>query len=225
MAGVVTDARTRPDAVIFDLDGLLIDSEPVWRRVQVEVFAEVGLAITEEDALATTGVRVDEVVAHWFLARPWTGATPDEVTGRIVERMVQAIRTEVPVLPGVAHAVAAASSLGVPLALASSSPLVIIDAGLDRLGCRSAFAAVQSAEHLPKGKPDPEVYVRTAEQLGVDSATCVAVEDSPNGVRAAKAAGMRCVAVPAVDHRDEVAALADIVLGSLAELTPAHLTG
>lgn len=220
----MTGPRPRvPAAVVFDLDGLLVDSEPLWRRVERAVFAEVGVDVSEEEARSTTGLRIDEVVAHWASRRPWIGPAVQEVVDRVVAGMVAGLRVETVPQPGVEHALALASGLGVPLALASSSPAAVIDAALDHLGWRAVFAVVESAEHLPRGKPDPGVYLAAAGRLGVDPGACTAVEDSPNGARAAKAAGMRCVAVPAAEHRDEVAGVADVVLASLASLRTEHL--
>jgi len=210
-------------AVIFDLDGLLIDSEPHWRAAEIEVFGEVGLALTEADCVTTTGLRIDEVVAHWHALRPWPGAaTPAEVTARVVERLIDRIRHHAEPKPGATQAIAFARAQGVPVGLASSSARRIIDTALARLGLAGAFDAVHSAEHLPSGKPHPEVYLEIAALLRAAPAACLAVEDSLNGVIAAKAARMRCVAVPEREHRqDPRFVLADATLDSLAALTPA----
>jgi HAD superfamily hydrolase (TIGR01509 family) len=205
------------DAVIFDLDGLLIDSEPLWRRAQIEVFAQAGLRLTESDCAETTGLRVDEVVrlrmARW---RAWHTLTESDAVEGIHARVIELLRAEGEAKEGAREAVAFAEAAGVRLALASSSARRVIDAALDRLGCAGAFEVIRSAEVEPYGKPHPGVYLATAHALGVAPTACLAVEDSLNGLIAAKAARMRCLAVPERD--DPRFALADVVLPSLARL-------
>jgi HAD superfamily hydrolase (TIGR01509 family) len=173
-------------AVIFDMDGLLIDSEPLWHEAEKASFATVGLHLAQQDCLRTTGLRIDEVVRYWN--------APPELAHQIVERVIALVEQKGAPKPGVA--VALDACVGRPLGLASSSPSILIDAVLHRLGIRDRFAVAHSAEHEARGKPHPDVYLTTARLLGVSPSACVAVEDSPTGVRAAKAAGMRCVAVP-----------------------------
>lgn len=203
-----------PRAVIFDLDGLLIDSEPHWRRAEAEVFARAGLALTDEDCAATTGLRIDEVVRLRRAEAPgWHTLTEADAVEAILARVVALLETEADAKPGAVAAVQRAKAAGARVALASSSPARVIRAGLARLGLAGAFEVVQSAEHEPLGKPHPGVYLATAARLGVPATACVAVEDSVNGMVAAKAARMRCVAVP--ERPDPRFALADVVLASL----------
>jgi sugar-phosphatase len=212
-------------AAIFDMDGLLIDSEPLWRRAEMAVFAGLGVELTEAMCERTTGLRIDEVVRHWHgLTGPWPGAAPTEVVARIAERVVGLIRDEGTPKVGAREAVAAAREAGLRLGLASSSARSIIDAATARLGLETAFEAVCSASDEPWGKPHPAVYLATAARLGVAPTACLAIEDSLPGVIAAKAARMTCVAVPDVGA-DRLApfAVADLVLGSLLEVTPALL--
>jgi sugar-phosphatase len=208
-------------AIIFDMDGLLIDSEPLWVRAEREVFAEIGVALTEADCAETKGLRTDDVIAYWHARRPWEGRSPAEVEARLVERVAALVRDEGRAMPGVASALAAARSGGRRVALASSSPLVIIRATLDRLGVADAFDVVQSAETEPLGKPHPGVFLRTAERLERAAVECLVLEDSLTGVIAAKAARMTCIAVP-FDHPNHEPrfALADAILGSLEAFTP-----
>jgi sugar-phosphatase len=207
-------------AVIFDMDGLLIDSEPLWVRAEIEVFGAVGVALREADCARTKGLRTDDVVAYWFRRRPWTAASPTEVEARLVARVAELVGREGVALPGVAQALAVAGARGRRLALASSSPRVVIEAALERLELTDAFAVVQSAERLPLGKPHPGVFLETAEGLGVPAVECLVLEDSLIGVLAAKSARMTCVAVP-FDHpaHDARFVIADAVLGSLEDLT------
>lgn len=208
-------------AVIFDMDGLLVDSEPLWVRAEIEIFGEVGVVLGEEDCALTKGLRTDDVIAYWHTRRPWDGRSPAEVEARLIARVAELVRSEGRALPGVAHAIAVAREGERPLALASSSPLAIIEAALARLELADAFDVVQSAQTEPLGKPHPGIFLRTAERLGVSAVECLVLEDSLTGVIAAKAARMACIAVP-FDHprHDARFAIADAVVGSLADVTP-----
>jgi mannitol-1-/sugar-/sorbitol-6-/2-deoxyglucose-6-phosphatase len=206
-------------AAIFDVDGLLIDSEPLWHRTEVEVFAGLGIELTHEMCLEVTGLRVDEAVAHW-LAR--TGRQVDDtaaVAERLVDAMVERVRAEGRALDGGAQAIAACHAMGLPVAVASSSPERLIDAALDRLGLGDVLPIRVSAQREPYGKPHPAVILTCAARLGVPPRRCLVFEDSLNGVIAAKAARAVCVAVPAAfEAHDPRFALADRVLGSLTEV-------
>lgn len=205
------------DAVIFDLDGLLIDSEPLWRRAEIEVFARAGLALTEAQCAETTGLRLDEVVRlRRAQFRGWHTLSESEAVDAIHARVIELLRVEGVAKEGAREAVIRVASMGVRLALASSSARPVIVAALDRLGLGSSFGVVRSAEAEPYGKPHPGVYLSTASALGVSPTACVAIEDSLNGLIAAKAARMRCVVVPERD--DPRFALADAKLRSLTEL-------
>ncbi len=209
-------------AVIFDMDGLLVDSEPLWVRAEIEIFGEVGVVLAEEDCALTKGLRTDDVIAFWHQRRPWKRRTVAEVEARLIERVAALVREEGRALPGVAEAVAVARGGDRQLGLASSSPLVIIGATLERLGLADTFDVVQSAETEALGKPHPGIFLATAERLGVPAVECLVLEDSLTGVIAAKAARMTCIAVP-FDHpsHDARFAIADAVVGSLLDVTPA----
>jgi sugar-phosphatase len=205
-------------AAIFDLDGLLIDSEPHWAVAEMEVLAEVGLVLTPAMCARTVGLRIDEVVAYWYARAPWTGPTPAEVTARIVARVIERLRTTGEAKAGARRAVELARRRGVAVGLASSSPMALIRAAVTRLGLDGAFDALESAEDEPFGKPHPAVYLAAAARLDVAPTACVALEDSLNGLIAAKAARMRCVLVPEHGAADPRFALADRVLASLEQL-------
>ena len=211
-------------AVIFDMDGLIVDSEPLWVRAEMEVFGEVGVVLGEEDCAKTKGLRVDDVIAFWHARHPWDKRPLAEVEARLVARVAELVRAEGRALPGVASAIDVARSEGRLLALASSSPNVIIHATLERLGLTDAFQVVQSAETEALGKPHPGIFLRTAERLAVSPESCVVLEDSLTGIIAAKAARMACIAVP-FDHPNHEPrfVLADAIVGSLADVTPALL--
>ena len=204
-----------PHGVVFDMDGVLVDSEPLWHEAECAVLAPLGVPLTPALCLQTTGVRVDGVVRHWRERYPW-GVSPsdDEVVLAIVQGVVERVRARAQPMPGAMGALDVVR--GVPCGLASSSPEAIIAAVLARLGVRDRFGVVQSAEHLPRGKPDPLVYLLACEALGVDPRHTVAIEDSSSGLRAAHAAGMIVVAVPdPAAHVPDALPLATAVLPSL----------
>lgn len=208
-------------AVIFDLDGLLIDSEPHWRRAEIEVFARAGLVLTDAECAETTGLRIDEVVRlRRAQCAGWHTLTEGDAVEAVLARVTALLSAEGVAKPGAVAAVRRVAASGVRVALASSSPTRVIRAALAGIGLTGAFEVVQSAEGEPYGKPHPGVYLTTAERLGVAPTACVAVEDSLNGLIAAKAARMRCVAVP--ERPDARFALADVVLDSLEGMVEAH---
>jgi beta-phosphoglucomutase-like phosphatase (HAD superfamily) len=210
-------SEARPiEAVVFDMDGVLVDSEPIWRAVEREVFAGVGIEVTEEDLLETMGVRVADVVERWHRRHPWDEPSRREIAETIVERVAGAIERDGALNQEAARAIDYVGGLGLQLALASGSPMRLIRAVLSLGGLADRFEVVLTAEDEEHGKPDPAVYRSAAHELGVPPERCLAVEDSVNGVRSAKAAGMVCVAIPVsgVTHGFEGA---DLVLGSIEE--------
>jgi len=211
---------THPEpAVLFDMDGLLIDSEPLWQDAEIEVFGEVGLELTRDLCRQTMGLRIDEVVHAWYERHPWHGPTLDEVRDRIVDRLMQLVRSRGVPMPGAIDTVARVRDRGVPCGIASSSSVRIIDGVLERLGLTGSFDVVHSAENERYGKPHPGVFLTTASLLGVQPDRCLVLEDSINGLVAAKAARMRCLMVPDVSLRgDERLALADAVFETLEDV-------
>jgi sugar-phosphatase len=207
------------EAVIFDMDGVLIDSEPIWQHVEVGVLGALGVPMTSELCRQTMGYRVSEAVAHWRSRHPWTGPTDAEVEDEIVSGVIRAVGERGAPMPGALAAVDFCADHVDRLAICSSSYYRVIDAVLDRCGLHGRFAVVHSAEDEAHGKPDPAVYRTTARKLGVEPARCLAIEDSPNGVAAATAAGMLCLAVPEPGSTDGPrVAGADLVLPSLTAL-------
>ena len=211
---------------MFDLDGLLIDSEPFWRRAEIEVFGRVGLELTELDVRQTMGLRIDDAVGHWWDRAPWEGMTPVEVERAVTARVAELIEDEGVPMPGAMDLIALCRQRSIPMAVCSGSYAVVIEAAMDKLGITSSMSAWHSAEWEPLGKPHPGSYLTTADKLGVDPTACLAFEDSFHGAISAKAARMRVVAVP------EPAALAsprwgfcDLVLGSLEAFDASALDG
>ncbi|MCB9655116.1 MAG: hexitol phosphatase HxpB [Deltaproteobacteria bacterium] len=205
---------------IFDMDGVLVDSEPLWTRAEVEIFGAAGLPITPADTVQTRGLRITEVVDYWYLRWPAKASVPaKELAPAIIQRMVELLHDEAVPCPGAIEAVTEASRVST-VALATSSPPPIIDAVLARLGLRGHFSAVSSGENEPLGKPHPGVYLTTAARIGIPATACIAVEDSVHGVVSAKAARMQCIAVPEASQRqDPRFGIADCILDSLEALS------
>jgi beta-phosphoglucomutase-like phosphatase (HAD superfamily) len=208
------------------MDGLLIDTEPIWRRVEIEVFGAVGLHLTEEQCLETMGVRIGEVVRLWHSRHPWHGPSTAEVTARIVEGVIEHVQTEGEPKAGVCEALDIVDRAGLPIAIASSSSEDMIRAVLRRLNIEHYVRVICSADDEAEGKPHPAVYLTAARRLGVDPGSCLAFEDSPNGVLSAKAAGMCCIVVPDPHLADDSRmSAADIRLESLTSFTGSLLHG
>jgi mannitol-1-/sugar-/sorbitol-6-/2-deoxyglucose-6-phosphatase len=209
-------------AVIFDMDGVLIDSEPHWHVAEIEVFGSVGVSLTVERCLETTGLRTDAIVDYWFSRHPWTGPSKRDVARRVQERVRDLVILHGTAIDGSLELVASLHALGVPLAVCSSSPRFLIEATCKKLGILGYFRVLQSAEDCPRGKPHPDPYLATAERLGVGPATCVVVEDSINGMRSARAAGMRVVGISS-DPAARADGLCDLVCPSLPMLGAGEL--
>jgi HAD superfamily hydrolase (TIGR01509 family) len=208
------------EAVVFDLDGVLIDSEPVWERVRRAVVAEYGGQWLPDTQQRLMGMSTGEWAA--YLSKDLgVGLPPDDVAALVIERMATSYADNLPLLPGAVDAVRTLSRRW-PLGLASSSPPVLIETVLVAAGLQPLFAAVRSSEAVERGKPAPDVYLAVADLLGVAPERCAAIEDSSNGLRSAAAAGMRVIAVPHPRYPPDADALAaaSTVLTSLTELTP-----
>lgn len=207
-------------AVIFDMDGLLIDSEPFWQQAQKEAYATINIYPTKADLHATMGNRVNEVVEYWYHRQPWKGPSQADIVAQIVDRLLEQVRAKGTAKPGARAVLDLCKQQGLPMALASSSDMEIIDTVLDVLQIRDYFDHVYSAEHEPLGKPHPGVFVSTAAFLQVPARHCLVFEDSPAGVLAAKAAKMKCVAVPEPDTKEHpFIQTADLILDSLEAFT------
>lgn len=208
-------------AVAFDLDGVLIDSEPVWEEVRRAYVDAAGGHWLPEAQRRLMGMSTPEWSA--YLSRDLgVGRPPEMVAAEVLERMAERYGQRPPLLPG---AVAAVERLAErwPLGLASSSSRQLIELVLTVSGLAGRFRVTVSTEEVPRGKPAPDAYLEVAARLGVDPAECAAVEDSSNGVRSAAAAGMRVIAIPARRYPldDDAARAAAVVLGGLDELTVA----
>jgi HAD superfamily hydrolase (TIGR01509 family) len=208
------------EAVVFDLDGVLVDSEHVWDEARRELAAERGGRWHEGASRDMMGMSSVEW-SRYMRDEIGLGEPPEEISAEVVRRLEDFYRRELPLIEGSVEAVDRLAARW-PLALATSSNRELIDLVLELSGLAPRFRVTVSSEEVPRGKPAPDVYLEAARRLGVVSERCAAVEDSENGIRSAKAAGMRVLAIPNRDYPPDPEALrlADEVLESIAELTP-----
>ena len=207
------------DAVVFDLDGVLLDSEEIWDRAREELALERGGRWHDRAQRDMMGMSSTEWsrYMHETIGLP---EPPEEINREVVRRLTELYREELPVIPGAKEAVERLAARW-PLGLASSSNRELIDLVLELLGVAHLFRATVSSEEVARGKPAPDVYLEAARRLGIEPSRAAAVEDSQNGILAAQAAGMRVVAIPnpRFPPGEDALAAADIVLASPAELT------
>jgi HAD superfamily hydrolase (TIGR01509 family) len=207
------------EAVVFDMDGVLIDSEPVWERVRRGLVADRGGHWPADAQGRLMGMSTAEWSA--YLAGFGLGLTPPQVAEQVIAGMAAEYASYLPLLPGAVAAVRALAARW-PLGVASSSPPSLIKVVLAAADLGSAFAAVVSSEEVPRGKPAPDVYLAAASRLSISPNACAAIEDSSNGLRSASAAGMAVIAIPRPEYppASDALALARLVLPSLTTLTP-----
>ncbi len=191
------------DAVIFDMDGVLIDSEPLWKIAMEEVFLSVGSKLTKKDFQKTVGLRLDEVIHFWHEHEGWSNVEPLDVEKAIIQKMEVLIWENPFPLTGVMETLDYLIQNNYKIGLATSSYQSLIDAVLDALKIRDCFDFTYSAEFERYGKPHPGVYLHVAQFLGVSPNKCLVIEDSLNGVISAKAAKMTCVCIPEKTHQPE----------------------
>jgi HAD superfamily hydrolase (TIGR01509 family) len=211
------------EAVVFDLDGVLIASEEVWDAVRERYVRERGGRYDEEVQRAMMGMSAPEWSA--FLHEDaGVHDEPEAINRDVVQLMLEAYRRELPLLPGAVEAVRRTAG-AFPLALASSSNREIFETVLELAGLAQCFHTTVSSEEVERGKPAPDVYLEAARRLGVEPGRCAAVEDSHAGIRSAKSAGMRVMAIPNASYPpdEEALELADVTLASLDELTPERI--
>ncbi|WP_435123715.1 HAD family hydrolase [Micromonospora tulbaghiae] len=208
------------DAVLFDLDGVIVDSEPVWEEVRRAYVAEHCGTWQPDTQRRLMGMSTAEW-AEYLSGELGVDRPAEQVATEVVTEMARRYAQRVPLIDG-ADAVVRRMAARWPLGLASSSPTRLIGAALDATGLAGAFGATLSTEETARGKPAPDVWLAVAQRLGVDPARCVAVEDSSNGVRSAAAAGCRVVAVPHTSYPldPDAEALAAVLLPSIGALTP-----
>ena len=213
-------------AVVFDMDGVLVDSEERWDRARRDLVAETGRTWRDDATHAMMGMSSPEWSAY---VRDELGVPlpAPEINSRVVAHLLAGYEAGLPLIPGAVEAVRRVAALGRPLGLASSSNREVIDLVLERAGLAALFSATVSSEEVARGKPSPDVYLEALRRLGVAPEAATAVEDSSNGMRAAAAAGMRVVAIPhpAFPPAPDALALAHVVLGGPDELDAAAVLG
>ena len=208
------------DAVVFDMDGVLVDTERLWDEVREALTEEWGGRYTPEAQEAMMGMSSREW-SRYLHETVGLREPPDVINREVVRRMLARYETDLPVVPGAVEAVHRLTDGGLRLAVASSSNRELIDAVLRRLGLTGLFEVTVSSEEVPRGKPAPDVYLEAALRLGVAPARCIAVEDSASGIRAAHAAGMRVIAYPNRHYPPaaDVIAIADVLVDRLEDVT------
>lgn len=212
-------------AVIFDMDGVIIDSEPLWRRVMIRSFTEAGIPFTENDCRITTGMRFKEVAAYWFGRHKISHIPIDEFDALVIQRLSDLIRNEGKPMRGVLMALKHIKQHGYKIAIGTSSNIAFMNTVVEALQIRHYFDTLCSAELMAYGKPHPEVFLTCASQLGVSPKECLVIEDSVNGVIAAKAAQMKVIAIPDEESKHNPRfVLADYRMASLEDFVPGKMS-
>jgi sugar-phosphatase len=212
-------------AVIFDMDGLIIDSEPLWAMAFKEAFKPLGVTVTDEDMRTVRGRRQEESIEHLYRKYNVTDQAVDTMQKQIDDDMMELIEREGQMMPGVKKTFEICQAAGLPLAIASSSATRIINTVVEKLDIRHYFDHIYSAEYEDYGKPHPGTFITAAKKLGIDPRDILVFEDAPGGVLAAKAAKMHCIAVPEPALKDhKFIQTADLVLNSLEDFDENFLT-
>ncbi len=208
------------EAVIFDMDGVLLDSEPFWQEAEMEIFATVGIRLTRTHCIETIGLPVKDVVAYRYKQSPWKGKSLDQVSKEILNTVERLVHERAVPFDGVMDVLEFFNSRRIPMAIASSSAIRLINIVLKKFGLEHTFQVVHSAELEEYGKPHPAVFLTTAKQLHIHPLQCLVFEDSFNGLIAAKAAGMKTIIIPMAAQWNEMCFdIADLKLRSLTEFS------
>ncbi len=212
------------NTVIFDMDGLLIDSEPCWQEAGMETLLQFNVTLTPVQYHHTTGLRTREWLDYWFSHFGIDKGTIPAAEAALHQNVIEKIRTKADALPGVKEVLEFFKAKNFHIGLATSSPLALVNVVTDKLGIGNYFETIASAEHLPYGKPHPQVYMDCMQALSANPLHCIAFEDSFNGLIAAKAARMKCVSIPVATQYDLPKwGAADLKLHSLLEFGEAQL--
>lgn len=184
------------EAVIFDMDGLLVDSEPLWQEAEIEVFSTIGIELTIDDCLKTTGLPTKDVLEYWFKIKPWTNKSLDQVSNELTESVKLKIMEKGRLMPYALDLLEYLKSKNIKIGLASASPLDIISLSLNSLNVVSYFDFYHSSNLELRNKPFPDVYWAVAKKMNVNIKNCIVLEDSINGIKGAIASGAYAIAVP-----------------------------
>jgi mannitol-1-/sugar-/sorbitol-6-/2-deoxyglucose-6-phosphatase len=212
------------EAVIFDMDGLLIDSEPLWQEAEINVFGKIGVHLTREECMQTMGYKISEVVPYWYKRKPWENKSFEELEAEIFEEAIRLIIEKGEPMKGVNYILDFFRDRKIRIGLASTSPIRIIKTVLSKLNISHYFEVLHSAEFEEYGKPHPAVFINAAKKLGLEAHSCLVFEDSFNGLIAAKSARMNTIAIPDKHyHHLTKFDIADYKLNNLTEFTDEHL--
>jgi len=188
------------DTVLFDMDGLLLDTEPLWGESMLRIAEKYNIPVTADKFKETTGLRIYEVTDYWAVKYPWKGATPQDVADEILDDIIELSKEKGRVMPGVTEALELLHKFNYKIGLASSSPMRMIDDLITHFNIKHYFDAIVSADSVEMGKPHPAVFLYAAKELNADPLQCVVLEDSINGLLAGKSARMKVIMVPDVLH-------------------------
>jgi mannitol-1-/sugar-/sorbitol-6-/2-deoxyglucose-6-phosphatase len=183
-------------AVIFDMDGLVVNSEPFWHIAEIEVFKTLGIELELENCLETTGLPIENVIEYWYAKHPWPNFEPINTKIELVEIVMKLIKQEAKAMPGVYALLEELSKSDFKIGMASASPIVMIEEVLEKLNIKHFFDFYHSAELEKNNKPHPDVYFTVANKLNVSIQDCIILEDSGNGIKGAVASGAKVIAVP-----------------------------
>lgn len=187
--------KSKIEAIIFDMDGVIIDSCGIWKKAEKEVFSSVGVKLSEDLCKLTETMTTTEVTKFWFDSQPWKNKSLKEVENGVIKRVAHLIKEEGKAIDGIEELIRNLKGKGYKIGLATNSPSVLISVVLKKLKLQNFFDATSSAENELEGKPSPFVYLNTAKKLNIKPENCVAIEDSHSGLLAAKKAGMKTVAI------------------------------
>ena len=210
-------------AVIFDMDGVLIDSEPLWQEAEKLIFSQVGIQLTTNMCMETMGMRVDEVVKYRYEKQSWQGTSLEEIESEILDELETLITLKGEAMEGVGYILSFFQRKDIRLALASSSYMRIINTVIKKLNLEDSFEIIHSGEFEEKGKPDPAIYLSTLEKMDLIADEAFAIEDSYNGLLSANAANLKTVVMPeeSVWHESKYN-IADLKIKSLLEFSEEH---
>lgn len=210
-------------AAIFDMDGTLIDSEPMWKAAEQQVFGELGVNVTDDLARATAAMTTREVTEFWFQRSPWTGKTLEQAEQEVIDRVAVLIAQSGKAMEGVEAILKYLVNKGIKIGLATNAPAELIPVVLKKLGIAEYFQCYSSSDHESQGKPAPDVYLTTANKLNVPPQQCIAFEDTVTGIKSANNANMKSVVIPiASEFFDNKYDVAHMKLSSLADFSDAH---
>jgi sugar-phosphatase len=212
------------EAVIFDMDGILIDSEPMWKKAEQHVFSSIGVDVNEALSMRTASMTTSEVTKFWYEHYPWQGKSLEQVENEVIDYVEHLILAEGTQMEGVKDVLNFFKNKAFKIGLSTNSPARLIPVILNKLNIAGYFNAISSAESEVKGKPHPGVYLSTARKLKVAPAKCIAFEDSISGIIAAKKANIKTVAVPAdTEFTESKFEISHLKIRCLADFTDDHL--